>query len=205
VDRDIRSDDIDVIAALAAELAEEAAGRVRDAAGSDLAVGSKSTSTDLVTDVDRAVERWLVQQLRARRPDDAVLGEEGGDRPAQRSSGVRWVLDPIDGTVNFVLGLPQFAVSVAAEKDGVVVAGAVANPMTGEIFRAARGSGAFCGPHRLGGPRDVPRTTLRCERGRSMSWRRCCRGSPTSGGSAPPRSTCASSLPGGSTPTSRPA
>jgi myo-inositol-1(or 4)-monophosphatase len=129
---------------------------VRDAAGSDLAVGSKSTSTDLVTDVDRAVERWLVQQLRARRPDDAVLGEEGGDRPAQRSSGVRWVLDPIDGTVNFVLGLPQFAVSVAAEKDGVVVAGAVANPMTGEIFRAARGSGAFCGPHRLGGPRDVP-------------------------------------------------
>jgi myo-inositol-1(or 4)-monophosphatase len=162
VDSDARGgagdlDDLDDLAALAVELAEGAAERVREGAGSRLAVGSKSTSTDLVTDVDRSVERWLVGQLRDRRPGDAVLGEEGGDRAApEHATAVRWVIDPIDGTVNFVLGLPQFAVSVAAEVRGEVVAGAVANPMTGEIFHARRGGGAFCGSARLHGPRDVP-------------------------------------------------
>jgi myo-inositol-1(or 4)-monophosphatase len=148
--------DLGALGGLAVELAEGAAEQVRKAAGSGLAVGSKSTSTDLVTDVDRSVERWLVAQLRDRRPGDAVLGEEGGDRAANGHTAVRWVIDPIDGTVNFVLGLPQFAVSVAAEVSGEVVAGAVANPLTGETFHARRGSGAFCGGERLHGPRDVP-------------------------------------------------
>src|SRR3954452_19617794 len=81
---------------LAVDLAEGAAGLVGRLRNDRLAVSSKSTATDLVTEVDRATERWLIEQLRERRPDDAVLGEEGGDHFG--SSRVRWLLDPIDGT-----------------------------------------------------------------------------------------------------------
>lgn len=156
-ERDAAGGELDELAALTVELAEGAAAQVRDAASSELTIASKTTATDLVTDADRHVERWLIDELRRRRPGDAVLGEEGGNRAAgAEPSAVRWVLDPIDGTVNFVLGLPQFAVSVAAEVDGVVVAGAVANPITGETFSARRGAGAFNGTRRLYGPRPVP-------------------------------------------------
>ena len=72
------------------------------------------------------------------------------------SSGVRWLIDPIDGTVNFVLGIPAYTVSVAAEMGGRVVAGCVHNPETGELFRATVGGGAYLGSRRLTGPRDVP-------------------------------------------------
>jgi myo-inositol-1(or 4)-monophosphatase len=139
---------------LAVELAEGAARIVREHRSGGLSVSAKSTDTDLVTEVDRATERWLVEQLAERRPDDAILGEEGGGRPG--TSGVRWLLDPIDGTVNFVLGIPQYAVSVAAEVDGAVVAGAVCNPISCEVYHARFGGGAYLGEARLSGPRDVP-------------------------------------------------
>ena len=139
---------------LAIELAEGAAELVRSRSGASMRVGAKSSATDLVTEVDRATEHWLVEQLAVRRPHDAVLGEEQGGRDG--TSGVRWVLDPIDGTVNFVLGLPVYAVSVAAEVAGRVVAGSVANPASGETFHARLGAGAFLGGVRLTGPRDVP-------------------------------------------------
>jgi myo-inositol-1(or 4)-monophosphatase len=139
---------------LAVQLAEGAAELVRSRSGAGLQVGRKSTATDLVTEVDQAVERWLVDELVRRRPDDGILGEEGGGRSG--SSGVRWLIDPIDGTVNFVLGIPHYAVSVAAEVDGVVVAGAVANPVSGETYRARAGGGAYLGEQRLTGPREVP-------------------------------------------------
>jgi myo-inositol-1(or 4)-monophosphatase len=146
---------------LAVYLADQAGRRVRTArreGAEHLEVDAKSSRTDLVTRVDRASEQWIREQLAELRPADAVLGEEGEDRPG--SSGVRWVVDPIDGTVNFVLDLPQYAVSVAAERDGEILAGAVANPETGELFSAALGAGAFlstpAGQSRLGGPRDVP-------------------------------------------------
>jgi myo-inositol-1(or 4)-monophosphatase len=119
-----------------------------------LVIDAKTTVTDLVTASDRASEQWLVEQILAERPGDGILGEEGADRAG--TSGVRWVLDPIDGTVNFVLGLPQYAVSVAAEVNGEVRAGAVCNVATGEVFRAHRGGGAFLGERRLAGPRSVP-------------------------------------------------
>jgi myo-inositol-1(or 4)-monophosphatase len=139
---------------IAVDLAEGAARIVARGRGDDWDVSAKSTSTDLVTSVDRATERWLREQIARVRPDDGVLGEEAGDEPG--SGGVRWVVDPIDGTVNFVLGLPQYAVSVAAEMNGAVVAGAVCNPASGETFRAHLGGGAFLGGRRLRGPRDVP-------------------------------------------------
>lgn len=110
-------------------------------------VGTKSTPTDLVSDLDRSSEALIVRTLQARRPDDGVLGEEGGARVGRSS--VRWVIDPLDGTVNFLYGFPAFSVSVAAEVDGVVVAGAVHDPLRGETFTAARGSGARLDGRRL--------------------------------------------------------
>jgi len=143
------------LAEFAIELATGAAEVVRNEGRAELRVTSKSTDTDLVTVVDRASERWLVSTILQRRPGDAVLGEETGENGAG-TTGVRWVIDPIDGTVNFVLGLPQYAVSVAAEVDGQVVAGAVCNPATGELFTATLGGGAYLDGTRLTGPRGVP-------------------------------------------------
>src|SRR5947208_5699332 len=144
------------LVAVAVDLAPRAGAlvvRSRERAGLDptaLAVEVKSTPTDIVTAMDRESERFLIGELWRLRPGDAVLGEEGGDRAG--STGVRWLVDPIDGTVNFLYGLPQYAVSVAAEVGGVVVAGAVHNPATGETFRAAAGGGAW-----LSGPGGVER------------------------------------------------
>ncbi len=149
-----------MLAALCVELARGAAGVVRAGRRPDMAVDTKSASTDLVTEVDRDTEQWLRDRLARERPGDEILGEEAGPHgpraTAAGGTGVRWLLDPIDGTVNFVLGLPLYAVSVAAEVDGTVVAGAVADPVSGELFRAHRGGGAYLGGLRLRGPRAVP-------------------------------------------------
>jgi myo-inositol-1(or 4)-monophosphatase len=117
-------------------------------------VATKSTATDIVTAADRAVERQVSEALRARRPDDAVVGEEyGASETNGRRSGVRWILDPIDGTVNYLYGIPVYAVSLAAEVDGVVVAGVVRNPATGHQWTATRGGGAYRDGRRLTGSR----------------------------------------------------
>ncbi len=102
--------------------------------------GTKSSATDVVTEMDRRVEALLVDRILTARPDDGMLGEEGASHVG--SSGVRWVLDPIDGTVNYLYGIPSWAVSVAAEIDGVGVVGVVAAPALGETFVAVRGRGA---------------------------------------------------------------
>ncbi|MEU8376706.1 inositol monophosphatase family protein [Micromonospora sp. NPDC048894] len=106
---------------------------------------TKSTVTDVVTAADRAVERQVRDALRAARPDDAVLGEEYGgvQAGAVGAGGVRWIVDPIDGTVNYLYGLPYCAVSLAAEVDGEVVAGVVRNVSTGEEWTATAGGGAW--------------------------------------------------------------
>jgi myo-inositol-1(or 4)-monophosphatase len=100
-------------------------------------VRSKSTPTDLVSEADIEAERALRGVLAARRPDDAVLGEEGGDRGAG-TSGVRWIVDPLDGTVNFLFGIPQWAVSVACEDGDGLLAGVVLDPLRDETFAATR-------------------------------------------------------------------
>src|SRR5215212_2374818 len=126
---------------LAVATAREAAGLVARERGSAAAtVDVKSSPTDVVTAVDTATERLITGRLLAARPDDGLLGEEGAAR--EGSSGVRWVVDPIDGTVNFLYDLPAYAVSIAAEVDGAVVAGVVLNVATGELFTATRGGGA---------------------------------------------------------------
>src|SRR5690349_18488365 len=119
-----------------------------------LAIGdvqTKSTATDVVTAADKAVERQVIEALRAVRPGDGVLGEEYGDSATSGGSGVRWILDPIDGTVNYLYGLPQYAVSLAAAVGGEVVAGVVRNAATGEEWTATKGGGAYREGHRLTG------------------------------------------------------
>jgi myo-inositol-1(or 4)-monophosphatase len=108
----------------------------------DAAVQSKTTPTDPVTVVDTETERLLRDRLAQLRSGDAVLGEEIGGPTATATGAVTWVLDPIDGTVNFVYGIPSYSVSVAAQVDGVSVAGAVADVVGGRLYSAATGQGA---------------------------------------------------------------
>jgi myo-inositol-1(or 4)-monophosphatase len=115
-------------------------------AGGGDAVRTKTTPTDPVTIVDTETEQLLRDRLAQRRSGDPVLGEEGGGpaNPAANAGGtVTWVLDPIDGTVNFVYGIPAYAVSVAAQVDGVSVAGAVADVVAGRVYSAGAGLGAY--------------------------------------------------------------
>ena len=150
----------DDLLAVAVRIARDGAATARRMRAEALAdVQTKSTDTDPVTAADRAVERQVVAALRAERPGDTVLGEEYGDGGAADPApgAVRWILDPIDGTVNYLYGLPQYAVSLAAEVDGVVVAGVVRNAATGDEWTATAGGGAWRGERRLSGS---VRTTL---------------------------------------------
>lgn len=101
---------------------------------------TKSSTVDPVTIVDTLAEDFIANRLQELRPEDGLIGEEGTGTPS--ISGVTWIVDPIDGTVNFVYGLPQYAVSIAAAIDGAVVAGAVINVGSGVLYTAARGEGA---------------------------------------------------------------
>ncbi|WP_234313903.1 inositol monophosphatase family protein [Streptomyces sp. NBRC 109706] len=134
-----------VLVAQLLELAKEAAARagtlLRDGRPADLGVAAtKSSPIDIVTEMDVAAENLITGFLAEHRPDDAVLGEESG--ASAGSSRVRWIIDPLDGTVNYLYGLPQWAVSIAAELDGRVVVGVVAAPMRGETYHATLGGGA---------------------------------------------------------------
>ena len=103
-------------------------------------VSTKSSVVDPVTVVDTAAEAFISDELERLRPADGLVGEEGNERAS--TSGVSWIVDPIDGTVNFLYGLPHYAVSVGAAVDGRAVAGAVVNGATGAVFSAAEGEGA---------------------------------------------------------------
>jgi myo-inositol-1(or 4)-monophosphatase len=102
---------------------------------------TKSSPTDAVTETDKASERFIRAALLEERPDDGIVGEEGDDHAG--TSGIDWLVDPIDGTVNFVYGIPQYAVSIAAVNKGQTLAGFVINVASGERWGAARGAGAW--------------------------------------------------------------
>lgn len=128
---------------LAREVAVEAARFVADRRpeGRVDVAATKSSPTDVVTELDRACEELVRSRLTTARPDDTIIGEEGDDH--EGTGAVAWIVDPIDGTVNFVYGIPSYAVSIAAAVDGVVVAGVVVNIATGEQWGAVRGGGAW--------------------------------------------------------------
>lgn len=126
---------------LAWHSAESAASFLANERPAVLAVDSKSSPTDAVTEMDRGAESRLIQTLLGARPSDGLLGEEGGERLG--SSGVRWVVDPLDGTVNYLYGLPGWAVSVAAEEAGECVTGVVMAPALGEAYIGIKHGGAW--------------------------------------------------------------
>jgi myo-inositol-1(or 4)-monophosphatase len=139
------------------------------AAGRPEVADTKSSPTDVVTEMDRRAEELITERIRAARPGDTVLGEEGGQTGPDRAGpgwtggpgapGVRWVVDPLDATVNYLYGIPEWAVSIAAEVDGAIVAGVVEVPRLGESFTAVTGGGAWL--HRRGGAA----TRLHCNDG----------------------------------------
>jgi myo-inositol-1(or 4)-monophosphatase len=110
-------------------------------------VESKSSATDLVSDADREAERTIRELLEAERPQDGLVAEEGSR--AEAASGRRWVVDPLDGTINFLYGFPAWAVSVALEDGDGALVGVVHSPIHGETFRAVRGEGALLGDRAL--------------------------------------------------------
>jgi len=125
--------------ALARDLALAAGGPLLESFGEGSAteIDSKSTPTDLVSDADRHAERTIREGLASRRPHDGFLGEESG--AGEGESGLRWVVDPLDGTVNFLFGIPQWCVSIAVEDARGTLAGVIYDPVRGDLFCAVRG------------------------------------------------------------------
>ena len=128
------------LAGLASAVAQEAGELLLTRHGRVSVVQTKSSPTDVVTEMDQAAERLIRDRLLAARPGDAILGEEGG---LSGSGPVRWIVDPLDGTVNYLYGLPGWSVSVAAEVSGQIVAGAVCVPLERSTFTAWLGGGAW--------------------------------------------------------------
>lgn len=126
--------------ALAVRLAEEAGALLADGLDTAEVLATKSTITDMVSTMDGRAERHVVDGIRGVRADDAILGEEGTSLPG--TSGVQWVIDPLDGTTNYLYAIPFYGVSIAAAVDGITVAGAVVDPSRQETFAATLGGGA---------------------------------------------------------------
>jgi myo-inositol-1(or 4)-monophosphatase len=159
---------------LACEVAVAAGRLLIGSGGRPEVVATKSSPTDVVTEADQAAEALIRDLIGEKRPGDRILGEEGGETGDGTGgpgglSDVRWIVDPLDGTVNYLYGLPDWAVSVAAEVDGTVVAGAVFVPRRDELYSARLGHGAWLSsgaldwrgedagsPVRLACNRDVP-------------------------------------------------
>jgi len=148
-DLDVNGFDTGALLALAHEAAAAAARLLveRRPPGALEVTSTKSSATDIVTVMDQAAERLLVDHIRGARPDDGFVGEEGTNEAG--SSGVSWVLDPIDGTVNYFYAIPAYAVSVGVRVNAEVVAGVVSNPATGEVWSARRGHGAELNGRRI--------------------------------------------------------
>jgi myo-inositol-1(or 4)-monophosphatase len=128
--------------ALAEATAREAGAQLMEAfAGPITGLSTKSTPTDLVSEADEAAQELIFSRLLAARPHDALMGEEGGDR--EGTSGLRWVVDPLDGTSNYLYRLPQWAVSIAVEDADGAVAGVVYDPPRNQMWSAVRGGEAL--------------------------------------------------------------
>jgi myo-inositol-1(or 4)-monophosphatase len=113
-----------------------------------LTVQSKSPN-DFVTEVDQAAEAAIIEVLREAYPDHGILAEESGESPASADSEYQWIIDPLDGTTNFIHGFPQYAISIALAKSGVVEQAVVYDPTRNELFTATKGRGAFLNDRRI--------------------------------------------------------
>lgn len=131
---------VDELVDLAHRSAASAGALLRDERPRELEVTAKSSPTDVVTQMDRAAEEHLAAMILRERPGDAILGEEGGTRPG--STPVTWIVDPLDGTTNYLYGVPLWSVSVGVAVAGEVVAGVVCAPELDLTYVAGRGRGA---------------------------------------------------------------
>lgn len=142
------------LASLALEVAVAAAELVRDRRGRDFSIDTKSTSTDMVTEVDRASDALIRELLATARPDDGIVTEE--DSETTGTSGVVWIADPIDGTTNFVYDHRPYLISIAATVGGDPVAGAVVEVCADDRYHASLGGGSFMNGTRLHLPDPPP-------------------------------------------------
>jgi myo-inositol-1(or 4)-monophosphatase len=144
-------DSIQEYLSLAIEVAREAGDYANSILTSDLTITTKTNDMDLVTQVDKRNEHAIRDAVLARFPDHVFLGEELGSSESSNTSNptlhslprVRWIIDPIDGTINFAHGLPIWCVSVGVEVDGIIECGVIYNPSMSELFTVRRGHGAF--------------------------------------------------------------
>ena len=135
------SEDLDQLATLAATWAREAGAELLARVHDRHTVSTKSSDTDPVSEADQAAEALLVERIQAARPGDAILAEEGSEQGG--TSGLRWVIDPLDGTVNYLYNYPAWAVSIAAEDTDGPLVGVVYDPRRDELYCATRGGGAY--------------------------------------------------------------
>lgn len=157
-----RGEDLPTLLDIALSAAAEAAALARSTREKALTeISTKSTSTDVVTAADKAGERLIRDRLAVARPGDRIVGEEGGEQDAVPGT-VRWILDPIDGTVNYVYGVPYYAVAIAAERDGRLLLGVVHNIADGTVWHATAGGGAFRDgePIHCGNPTELSRALI---------------------------------------------
>ncbi|HEX8087019.1 MAG TPA: inositol monophosphatase family protein [Solirubrobacteraceae bacterium] len=148
---------IDELLAVATEAARRAGAQLAASFGAEVAVVAKSTATDLASEADFAAERAIRELLAQRRPDDDLLGEEEGGGAGPLEPGrVRWVFDPLDGTINYLFGIPQWCVSVAAEDADGALVGVIYDPLAGELFTATRGGAALLNGAPIGAGPERP-------------------------------------------------
>ena len=166
---------------------------------------------NFVTKADKRSEEMLYDDLSKARPGYGFIGEEGGSREGADKSHT-WIVDPLDGTTNFLHGIPHFAISIGLQREGTMIAGLIYNPANDDLYIAERGKGAFLNDQRLrvAGRRQLNECVIACGlphigRGdhtlRAMRWPNCSRASPACAASAPPPSTWPSSPPAASTAT----
>lgn len=128
---------------------KEAGERIRTALTNTLEISSKSNANDLVTNVDRDTEKFFINKIRETFPNHRILGEEGGGDEIEDANGIIWVIDPIDGTMNFVHTQRNFAISIGIFEDGVGKLGYIYDVSRDELFSAQKGEGAFLNGNRL--------------------------------------------------------
>ena len=134
---------IDQILECAKTAALKAGEILREGYGTNFKISSKSARNDLVTEYDLKAEKAIIEYIKSVFPESAFLAEESGKSGVPEKGQVRWIIDPLDGTVNFAHALPIFCVSIAAELDGEIVCGVIYQPVNNELFYAAKGQGAF--------------------------------------------------------------
>lgn len=161
---------LDALADLARTAAHRGGAELLRRFGHVEGLSSKSTATDLVSDADRASEELIADELLGARPADGMLAEEGTSRPAD--SGLTWVVDPLDGTVNYVYGMPGWTVSVAADDADGTCVGVVHDPLGGHTYTAVRGGGAWRDGTRLAVNDPVPLARAMLATGFSYAARR---------------------------------